>query len=124
MAVIASPTQIAQSVQFADGRIVFDHPPQLLGARPSINSAAFLGADYHFTIAIPENAGEALQRVTFIQTSGAKPIKFNLRQTRAYLNQDIKQPTSVDEAVVDNQGIVSVSFDPPLQPGETVTIKT
>ena len=124
LAIAALPAQLAQSVQLADGRVFFTNPPRLLGARTLQNSVAVRNADYRFTLEIPENAGEPLKKVIFTQISGVKRISFNPRKTRAFVAPNRKKnvPIDVDQYVLNKQRQVHVSFDPPVQPGETITI--
>ena len=63
-----------------------------------------------------------LQRVTFAQTEGVDFVDFNLKRTRAYLGNRRRNVASLASVAVDEQGEVSTYFDPPIQPGETVTI--
>jgi hypothetical protein len=71
------------------------------------------------------NAGEPLQRVTINQRQGVDDIRFDLEDTRAFegtpRNKGEKLTLKEVRKDADTQTI-SVTFDPPIQPGKTFTI--
>lgn len=122
LAIAPLSAPVAQSIQLTDGSIFFTQIPRLPGASTTVNSTAYFGADYRFYLEIPEDAGEPLQQVVFAQTSGVDPISFLHPQTRAYRNRDRRDSISVGDSFTDDDGMVVVRFDPPVQPGQLVTI--
>ena len=83
------------------------------------------GATYYFTISVPENAGEPLQRVTITQQEGADNIRFNLEDSRAFVgtrNRKGERLTLGEVTREREKKTVSETFDPPVTPGKTVTI--
>lgn len=112
----------AQAIELADGTTYFANVPRLENARTTYNSARVFGATYYFTLHVPDDAGEPLQRVVFNQQQGVDPISFNLKRTQAYMNQQKKQLLPIAEASTDEKGSISIFFDPPISPGETITI--
>ena len=60
----------AQSIQLADGTTYFANVPRLAKARTTFNRARTFGATYYFTLHVPNDAGEPLQRVMFKQQKG------------------------------------------------------
>lgn len=113
------------AVQLRDGKIHFDYPPSFLGATTPHKGAGFWNAIYYFTIELPENAGEPLQRVTISQTEGLERLRFNPEKTFAFEGS----PRQKGEEITDFQAefdrqtrTVSVVFDPPLLPGKIVTL--
>ena len=112
----------AQSIQLADGTTYFANVPRLENARTTFNSARVFGATYYFTLHIPEDAGEPLQRVMFKQQEGVDWVRFNLKRTKAYADKERKQPIEIAEVIAGEGGAISLYFDPPISPGETVVV--
>lgn len=112
----------AQAIELSDGTTYFTNVPRLENARTTYNSARVFGATYYFTLHIPDDAGEPLQQVMFNQQEGVDRVIFNLKRTRAYADEQSKRPLPIAEASADENGSVSVFFDPPIPPGETVII--
>jgi hypothetical protein len=78
---IGGVTEVTQAVQLRDGTVYFVQPPDLVDATTTFNSANVWGATYYFTINIPQEAGESLQRVTISQREGTDNIRYNLSDT-------------------------------------------
>ncbi len=117
-------TPFAQAVQLADGTVYFNHPPRLLEARTTEKGIRTFGAKYYFTLSLPADAGEPLQRVTIAQRQAADNIRFSLDKTQAFADQDRESEVSLGEVVDDKETqAVSVVFNPPVQPGQSVTIR-
>lgn len=112
----------AQSIQLADGTTYFANVPRLENARTTFNRARVFGATYHFTLHLPEDAGEPLQRVLLKQQEGVDRVLFNLKRTRAYADERQKLPIEIANVSMNEEGAVMVAFDPPVQPGETIMI--
>lgn len=112
----------AQSIQLEDGTTYFVNVPRLEKARTTFDSARVFGATYYFTLHVPDDAGEPLQRVVFKQQEGVDRVAFNLKQTRAYADERRKQPLEIANALVEADDAISVLFDPPIPPGGTVMI--
>lgn len=116
---------IAQPVQLADGMTYFVNPPRLVGAVTTHKSADAWTATYYFTLNIPANAGEPLQRVTIAQNPSPDRIRYLLPSTEAFEGSGwnggpqlpLKNVTQDPETAA-----VSVVFDPPVSPGKTITI--
>jgi hypothetical protein len=73
-----------QAIQLADGTVSFEKPPSLIKATTTFNETNVLGATYYFTVELPENAGEPLQRLTINQRQGLDDIRFKLEDSRAF----------------------------------------
>lgn len=120
---ITSPS--TQAIQLADGTVSFEKPPRLLNAITTYNRTNVWGATYYFTLELPENAGEPLQKVTFGQRQGGDEIRFKLEDSQAFEGTPrnkgerllIKEVTKDDET-----NTISVILDPPVMPGKTITI--
>lgn len=112
----------AQAVQLANGTVYFIQVPQLVKARTSYNDVRVWGATYYFTVAVPADAGEALQQVVIRQQEGFDRIVFKLPQTYAYTNDDRDQVVPIQRVTADTQNGIAVVFDPVIAPGQTVTV--
>ena len=112
----------AQSIQLKDGTTYFANVPRLEKARTTFDRARVFGATYFFTLNVPDDAGEPLQRVMFQQQEGVDRVTFNLKQTRAYADEQRQQPLKIANALVGKDDSVSILFDPPIQPGGKVMI--
>ncbi|MHC5831341.1 MAG: DUF2808 domain-containing protein, partial [Nostoc sp.] len=65
-----------QAVQLRDGTVYFVEPPKLVKAITTYKDVNILGGTYYFTINLPENAGESLQKVTIAQKEGVENIDY------------------------------------------------
>ncbi len=114
-----------QAVQLRDGTVYFVEPPKLVKATTTYKDVNILGGTYYFTINVPENAGESLQKVTIAQREGVENIDYNLNDTRAFVGTSDRKETRLKLGPVTNERetrTVSVNFDPPVTPGQTITI--
>ncbi len=115
----------AQAVSLADGTVYFTSPPRLVGARTTQKSTYVWGATYYFTLRIPENAGEPLQRITIAQRESPDTLQFYPEQTRASEGErfDSGLTLPLGSVTTDKETrSVSITFDPPVAPGKTVTV--
>ncbi|WP_442948321.1 DUF2808 domain-containing protein [Nostoc sp.] len=116
---------MAKAVQLRDGLVYFVQPPTLVNATTTYKEVNVWGATYYFTINVPENAGESLQKVTIAQKEGAENIRYNLDDTRAFVGTRDRKETQLKLGSVTNERktrTVIVNFDPPVTPGQTITI--
>lgn len=117
-----------QAVQLSDGRVYFVQPPRLGRVATTERTALASYATYDFTISVPADAGEPLQRVTVAQRDGDtsnRRILVNPRNVRAVAVDRGDRGTSLplgDVTFDRDTQTVTVNFDPPIQPGTTVTI--
>ncbi|MCD8489731.1 MAG: DUF2808 domain-containing protein [Desertifilum sp.] len=118
--------QFAKAVQLADGSTHFVQPPRLLSASTSFNTVNVWHASYDFTLDLPENAGEPLQRVTIALREGGDFPQFFLTESRAFAGRSSRrgQALNLQGVTQDRQSqSLTVVFDPPVTPGQTVTIR-
>lgn len=116
---------VTQAVQLADGTIYFNHPPRLMSAITTRDTANAWNAKYYFTLTVPENAGEPLQDIAIAQHDGIDDIRFNLDKTEAFAGtyRDKQSPFNISQVTQNEEtNAVSVRLDPPVPPGTTVTI--
>ncbi|MGQ4650299.1 DUF2808 domain-containing protein [Lyngbya aestuarii] len=120
---IAIPSMMA--LELPDGTIWFEKSPRLLEVTTTYKQIYLRGATYYFTLKLPEDAGEPLGRVVINQRQGFDDIRFNLEDTLAFLEtpQNRGQSLTLKEITQEPEmeGI-SVTFDKPVAPGETITI--
>jgi hypothetical protein len=115
----------AIAVQLADGTVYFTSPPQLGPVRTTNSAVDAWVVTYYFTVTVPEKAGEPLGKVTIAQSEGLDRIRFSPQEVRAFAGTRDRNaiPFSLGEIQVDRPSrIVTVNFDPPVPPGQTVTI--
>ncbi len=116
----------AQAIRLADGTTYFANPPRLMTATTTQKGANSPGARYYFTLTIPENAGEPLQKVAIAQQQGIARPRFDLSRTDAFEGTRNRPAArlSLKEVTIDPQTRgIKVTFDPPVPPGKTVTIR-
>ncbi|MDZ4878167.1 MAG: hypothetical protein CLLPBCKN_007602 [Chroococcidiopsis cubana SAG 39.79] len=111
----------AQAVKLRDGTVQFVQPPQLVKARVTDISPG-VPASYYFTINLPSSAGEPLQRVILTQQQGKENLAFNLKRIRAETEVE-QELTLADVTSNREQKTVSIAFNPPIPPGQTVNIR-
>ncbi|MEH2437983.1 MAG: DUF2808 domain-containing protein [Nostoc sp.] len=116
---------VTQAVQLRDGTVYFVEPPKLVKATTTYKEVNVWGGTYYFIINVPENAGESLQKVTIAQKEGAENIDYKLNDTRAFVGTSDRQESRLTLGPVTAERktrTVTVNFDPPVTPGQTVTI--
>ncbi|MBG1261720.1 DUF2808 domain-containing protein [Nostoc commune] len=123
---------VTEAVQLRDGTVYFVQPPKLVKATTTYKDVNIFGGTYYFTINLPENAGESLEKVTIAQREGVENIDYNLNDTHAFVETSdaygglrLRKETRLKLGAVTNERdtrTVSVNFDPPVTPGQTITI--
>jgi len=120
----AVSSQPTKAIVLADGTVYFAQPPSLVKTTTTFGTP-ITPSTYYFTLSLPEEAGEPLQRVTFTQHQGLENIEFDLKRTGAEAEtlSDSKQRLTLGEVTRDRKTkTVSLMFNPPVPPGTTVTI--
>ncbi len=123
LAIAASSTQ---AVQFADGTVAFDNSPRLINAVATLIGVRVWGAKYYFTLKLPENAGEPLQKLTISQRKGEDDIRFRVEETFAFKGTHRNKGERLTLQTVsrdEETGTISVIFDPPILPGTTFSVR-
>lgn len=117
-------TKLAPAVQLRDGKVYFKQPPLLLRAVTTFKNVNVWGATYYFTIKLPPNAGEPLQKVDINQHEGFERVRFDLNNSFAFIGKPSNQGKKLPLNIKSDRKLktVSLKFDPPVSPGETVTI--
>ncbi|WNZ43799.1 DUF2808 domain-containing protein [Leptolyngbya boryana CZ1] len=119
--IVASTSAIEVS-----GKTYFERPPRLMGAATSQNGTYIWGATYYFTVNVPEEAGVPLQRLEIeLQASPGRPF-FTANNLQAFEGRRKKpgDKISLKDVKIDPQTqMVSVTFDPPIKPDKTITLR-
>jgi len=131
---------VTQAVQLRDGTVYFIEPPKLVKATTTYKDVNVWGGTYYLTISVPENAGESLQKVTIAQREGVENIRYDLNDTRAFVRTSdalrqaqgktsgglpLRKESRLTLGPVTAERktrTVTVNFEPPVTPGQTVTI--
>ncbi|MCY6488917.1 MULTISPECIES: DUF2808 domain-containing protein [Leptolyngbya] len=108
------------------GRSYFERAPHLVRTAAS-NVLAHTPSAYEFTIQVPSDAGAALQTVRIAQEENLDRVSFDPSQSRAFLGDHMARGQSVSLAAIggerpNNKSETTVTFNPPIQPGQTVTV--
>ncbi|KAI9130060.1 DUF2808 domain-containing protein (plasmid) [Acaryochloris sp. CCMEE 5410] len=118
---LASPST---AVQFPDGRTAFNSPPRLIEAESSYTQQN-VPSTYYFTLKIPANAGEPLKAIKIAQRENVETISYGGNSTRAFQGSRWARGTQFSLTPVGGStepGAMTVVFDSPVQPGETITV--
>ena len=113
------------AVQLPDGTIHFAQPPRLVDTVANFRATYTPNTIYYFTLDIPAEAGEPLQRVAITKTEGGGDIYYRLDRCRAFEGTFYRKGNgiAIAEMIVDREtGTVSFVFDPPIPPGKTITL--
>lgn len=119
---IAAP---ATAVRLANGTVSFVQPPRLLAATTPYTDTNVWRPTYYFTIDLPPTADEPLESVTFFQVEGTTRIRFAQENSFAFEGtRDRRGPKLTLKSLKSDPKAteVTVTFDPPVPPGKTVTI--
>lgn len=118
-----------QAARFSDGRVVFDRPPSLEDTSVTANDVGSTSAIYYFTLNLPDNAGEPLETVVIQQDTGNSPlgeIDFDPEDVEAFAGSRRQRGTALTLSNVDwneSNRSLTVTFDPPVNPGTAVTLR-
>ncbi|BAY32255.1 peptidase C14 caspase catalytic subunit p20 [Nostoc carneum NIES-2107] len=103
----------------------FTQPPSLLKASTTYNRVSEPNAVYYFTINLPENAGEPLQKITIQQREGLEYIRFQLDKSVAFEGTESQEGQKLELKDISSDQktqTVSIAFNPPVSPGKKITI--
>jgi hypothetical protein len=116
---------LVRAVQLQDGTVYFTEPPSLVEAVNTYKDIYVPDVTYYFVVDIPQNAGEPLQQVTLNQHEGVDHIHFNLKKTTVFQGDRSHQGQKLTLKNVTSDPktrTVTITFDPPVPPGQTITI--
>lgn len=99
----------------------FDRVPRLVRAATDNQQTYISGATYEFTLSVPADAGAPLEAVTI--APDATTTEFDVSRSVAYVNGGRAATlASVGGPQSTNSNAATIVFNPPIQPGQTVTI--
>lgn len=108
------------------GQGFFDHAPRLIRSAASY-VMSHTPATYEFTISVPSDAGAALQTVKIVQEQNIDRVRFDSTHSSAFLGDSFAGGPSAPLAAIGGEmpkdrSEAVVMFNPPIQPGQTVTV--
>ena len=109
-----------------EGQTFFSHPPRLVRTVTSENGSD-TPSTYEFTLTLPKDAGQPLKAVTIAQAPNLETVRFDSRNSQAFLGNRVAAGHEISLARVGNEqstnaGEATVVFAQPVQPGRTVTL--
>lgn len=108
----------AEAVKLRDGKTYFVQLPFLLDAETTVNRIYSRSATYYFTIALPQNMGEPLQRLEFYQKEGFDAVDFLSNETITYLQLSSGERIAISSKTEilpsQDRDKVTITFDPPI----------
>lgn len=108
------------------GKAFFSQGPRLIRSAATFKSRSNTAAKYQFTIRVPENAGQALGAVRIQQKENINTVVFNQNKSSAFDGDSFAGGPAVSLAAIGGgdfePGEATVVFDPPIDPGNTVTV--
>ena len=118
---------VTNAVQFPDsGRVAFNKSPLLRNAVTTFSGVRVWGAKYYFTVELPADAGEPLQKVVIAQRQGVDDISFYLDKTVAYngTHRRKEEQLTLENVSQDEETeAITVIFANPIPPGTTFTVR-
>jgi Protein of unknown function (DUF2808) len=90
---------------------------------PRLSQVRMVDRRVYFTVTIPQNAGEGLAKLSFSDRTPTA-LAFNLEQTQVFLGtpEAVGQTVELEDAWVDETGVVWVEFAPSIAPGTMFTV--
>ena len=115
----------APAIQYSDGTVGFSYPPRLTESYATRNLVSDSNVTYYLTFDFPEAAVEPLDRVVIRLNEGYDPIfRYRLEATEAFANTPegrVRLPLGELAQDQDSREL-SISFDPPAEPGVPITL--
>lgn len=117
-----TPEVLPAPVAAAANPIYFARPLRLANVSTP-NNWQFRASEYLFTIDIPADASQPLEKVVFAQIEGADYPRYSIRNTHAFAEGDRHTPLTLSQVENDtDERTVTVVFDPPIEPGRQITV--
>lgn len=116
--------QPTEAVELPNGQTAFVRSLRLTRAATSFVRKSNSAATYQFTIEVPKDAGEALKSIKIVQRNGSNRVVFKDNKSRASEGNSLSG-ASIPLAPVKGEskpGEITLIFDTPVEPGNTVTI--
>jgi hypothetical protein len=123
---IPRSTPVATTSINTEQSYYFQAAPRLLDYATTQERTRRRGATYYFSVEIPSKAQAPLQQLLFEQTNGVEFLeRYHLEETRAFegTRRDRGKEVSLSLVAADkNKRTITVTFNPPIEAGKTVTI--
>ena len=115
------------ALELPDGQTFFNRSPRLIRAATSFRGRNNHFATYYFTIEVPRDTGEALKAIKIEQRQNFREtIIFKAEESRAFIGDSLAGGEPLSLAAVGGEeetpGVVTVVLDPPVSPGNTITV--
>ncbi len=126
IAIITLSILAASAVTLRDGKTYFEKPPRLVSSTTTQDGSYIWGASYFFTIDIPEKAGEPLAKIMIQQETGQGQPQFNTKEAEIFEGTRKKQGNQLkfqSIEITEDPVTITATFDPPIPPGKTVTLR-
>ena len=118
--------QTAHAVELRGGRTAFLKPPQFLDAFTTNDHVMRRHATYFFILDLPTDADAPLQSVVIAPQNLTRYLRpYRLDDTMAFTGTpgNPEQPLGIGNVSVDEDNLsITVEFEPPVMPGNVVTI--
>lgn len=116
----------ANAEQLNQGSTFFNRAPRLVRTAAS-SLATLTPATYQFTLEVPANAGAPLQAVKIIPEQNFRTAALDNAQVTAFLGNSFSGGPQLPLASIGGEtpsdaNEVTVVFNPPIAPGQTVTV--
>jgi len=111
-----------RALQAPDGTVAFEAAPRLRQAQVLHDEPGAPLVNYYFTLRLPENAGESLQRVRIRQREGVESLRFR-DEAAAFAGVPSDRGRAFPLQAVEGEGsAVSLVLAKPVPPGTTLTV--
>jgi hypothetical protein len=113
-----------QGIEAPDGTVSFASGLLLIDAHSTFSGVRAKQARYYFDLELPENIGESLQKVVIQQRTGGDEVTFEPEETEVYLgdHRHKLQPVAAIANTDEDTAMITVQFEPPIAPGNSITI--
>ncbi len=118
-------TPPASAIQHRDGTIEFSTPPRLIDSYATRNLVSDGSVTYYLTLDFPSAAQEPMDRIVVSLEEGHDPrFRYRLEATEVWQTLgDARRSVSLGNLSQDRDTqALTLTFDPPLPPGGTVTL--
>lgn len=115
----------SMSGELNNGRTFFNQSPRLLNVMTTFQGIRIPFPSYYYTIELPAQSGESLQRVMINKRQGSDTIHYNTDQTIAFEGTQDSRGDSIkvkDTQWDENSETLTITLDTPVSPGKVFTI--
>lgn len=118
---LISPTDATPITYSMPGAVGFLAPPRLVSFHANSTAVGF-PTTYRMTLQLPATAGHALQAIKVTQAENLNTVSFRMNDSQAMLASGTIAPLA-SIGGPEQPGDVTLVFDPPIAPGETITVE-